>query len=49
MKRPDTADPVLLTIIEDLSPDMFDPLYIRHWGSASPERLVSSPGGVSRC
>jgi hypothetical protein len=49
MKRPDSADPVLLTITEDLPPDMCGLLYIRHWGSASPERLVFRPGGVSRC
>jgi len=40
MKRPDSADPVLLTITEDLPPEKFDPLYIRPRGRASPKRLV---------
>jgi hypothetical protein len=49
MKRPDSADPVLPTITEDLPPKTFGPLYIRHQNRASPERLISSTSGVSRC
>jgi hypothetical protein len=40
MKRPGSADPVLPTITEDLPLATFVPLYIRHQGRASPERLV---------
>ena len=40
MKRPSSADPVLPIITEDLPLATFVPLYIRHQGRASPERLV---------
>jgi hypothetical protein len=40
MKRPRYADPVLLTITEDLPLGTFGPLYIRPRDRASPKRLV---------